>query len=464
MLEYNCLQQTSLVFNTIGTVLMMIVSTRGIDVGGRPSIFFFELTIARLVLGILWAITHLLLSIVVTEKKDELLYANALLDGLHAVVQISQLIWHRYWCVGEAWQRLRRRTALQLLTPWVLFGSFLSNLSGGINAAFLYHYPTERPYYANIAIQSISPAVCIVIIYWSQHLMHRGFVWYVYFLCCAWSLCFFAGSMIAVHYIFEWPISLNEPFGYLGQVLEWVFCTLLCYFFHRDTKPYSGPGCADDTPIAETRPRTDTAATVKALETALETALQTVTPSTPRSSTPTPHASIVSTKDPAGFVGTHVDLSPFSTPIDQPTSVALAMTPTASAHSKSMALQDLDLPEMRDTPLFPSPLAPTTAIVSVASAPESPRVNSLFTVSQPDTPGGITVLPTSKQPNVANEGLMQLHKLLVSFTAWLIFGALLGLCDTLVANIYPDLTRCGQLDPFQNDWASAIRSFFDLFH
>ena len=96
-------EQTSIILSTIGAAVMFIFSTRGIDVGGRPSVFFFELTIAKIVLTTLWNIMHLLMAVV--ESTDDstqahnLLLANSLIDGLHAAVHIAQLVYHRYWYV-----------------------------------------------------------------------------------------------------------------------------------------------------------------------------------------------------------------------------------------------------------------------------------------------------------------------------------------------------------------------------
>jgi hypothetical protein len=72
------------------------------------------------------------------------------------------------------------------------------------------------------------------------------------------------------------------------------------------------------------------------------------------------------------------------------------------------------------------------------------------------------VASLKESTDLANPSLMQLHKLLVSISNWMLIGVLIGFGDAIVANIFSDLLRCTQLDPFSSDWTDAVKTLFDF--
>jgi hypothetical protein len=453
MLEYSCLQQTSLVFNTLGTVLLLFVNTRGTDFGGRPSFFFFEFTIARFVLGIIWSLAHLLLSI--SGDTNRLVYANAILDGLRALVQTIQMLWHRHWCIDDSWVKLRQRSALQILTPYVVFGSLVSNLSGSINNTFLYHNDSENMYYVNIVAQTLNQLGCVMLLYLNRGNMNRGYVWYTFFICCTWSVCFLGIITYIFNQRFDMPIEFTHSFGYIGQVVQWTFFAVMCFLFHAfDAKTSSGPGCADDTPI----------------ELKEQMAMQpTSAPSTPRA--PISNSIRIPTISKSGFaIVPSLNCSP-SSPVDSPpgcvghvptVSSPVQMTEIVNLHSNFndqhthdakhiMAMEDFDSPQLNSVASMSTPVKGFIPFEPLDQSPSHGPIPlmAISTVTPQLSPSASSVQMqawvTNQEVNrdLANPSLMQLHKLLISFSNRLLFGAIIGVCDTVVANIFSDLPRCG---------------------
>jgi hypothetical protein len=470
MLEYSCLQQTSLVFNSLGTVLLLFVNTRGTDLGGRPSFFFFEFTIARFVLGITWSLTHLLMS-VSSGRTSRLVLANAILDGLRALVQIIQLLWHRHWCVGEAWRKLRQRSALQILTLYVIFGSLVSTISGAVNNAFLYHDDSQRLYYVNIVAQTLDQLGCVMLVYLNRGNMHRGYVWYTFFICCTWSVCFLGIMTYIFNQRFDMPIEFTEPFGYIGLVVQWTFCSIMSFLFHAfDPKTYSGPGSADDTPIELKE------------EMAMQPTSALSTPRTPRSSfSPTPAMTdtdfaIVPSSSSGCSSSSTVDSPPGCVDDVPAVSSPVQMTERVNLHSSfndqptsdsklAVIVKDFDTPKPRsDSPSIPVKDFQPLEISDSRTGSTPTKMLQVAVTSKFSAANASVHIQSWVEDNqdLANPSLMQLHKLLVSFSNWLMFGAVIGLCDAAVANIFSDLPRCSQLDPFRNEWADALKTLFDL--
>jgi hypothetical protein len=480
MLEYVCLQQTSIVFYALGLEFLLFINTRGVDVGGRPSFFFFEFSIARYVLGIVWSLTHLLLS--VSGEHNRLLSANAILDGIRIVVLMLQLLWHRHWCVGEGWQTLRKRNALQILTPYFLSGIIISTLSSVVSSATLYHNSTEKLYYANIAVQASYLFGCVILVYLNLQSMHRGYVYYTIFLCCAWNTCFVAVATYVFNQVYDMPITFSESFGYLGQVVHWLFCSVMCFLLHAfDSKSYSGPGCADDTPIAiEVKPRLSISATSSPLRRSAPSTPDpkhgvsssvefSIVPSASNSVTASPADSLPGSVESETPAGTLVNPAVRASLMSRFEAVA-HLTPIAT-DSHTMFVQDVeDLDQetpphesIQSTPTHfansATPFGITNSMGSSAIVTPMTHVHA-FQVTPGTDQGWIT--SSIESDDLANPSLMQLHKLLVSIANWMLIGVLIGFGDAIVANIFSDLPRCTQLDPFSSGWTDALKSLFDF--
>jgi hypothetical protein len=266
------------------------------------------------------------------------------------------------------------------------------------------------------------------------------------------------------------PIEFTHSFGYIGQVVQWTFCSIMCFLFHAfDPKTYSGPGSADDTPI----------------ELKEEMAMQpTSAPSTPR----TPRSSSISSPTPA-MTDTDFAIVPSSScspssPLDSPpgcvdhfpiVSSPVQMTERVNLHSSFndqhtpnakhiMVMEDFDIPKSRsDSPSIPvKDFQPLEISDSRTGSTPTKTISSTAQKVSPTNASVQIQTWVEENQDLANPSLMQLHKLLVSFSNWLMFGAVIGLCDAAVANIFSDLPRCSQLDPFRNEWADALKTLFDL--
>jgi hypothetical protein len=437
MLEYTCLQQTSIIFDSFGNIVMLFICTRGIDTAARPTVFFYEAVLARILLVIAWSLCHFLMSFFDTDALGtDLLKANIILDLLHAAIHCVQLYFHRYWCVTEGWDRLRQRNALQQIEIILRYGCFSAAIASLVGNIFVYHTVDQPPYMANLLIQFVFVFLPQVILYRLRQRMFEGHMWLVIIWITCSSVVWLSIGLVALHFLYGAPFGFNDPFGYLGQVVLWVFfsiCAIVWYFDPSSARLHSGPGCADPTPI-EDEPKLIPLRALEAIVPALSA--KSVSPN-----------SFMSSVNPNRMF----ELIPGS----------VQSSSGSSMESNSMIVQVDANPDSFNSEPF---------VVSnfVRPIPEPPfskpaSVHSLHVVDSSPLPF-VPPLPVSvHHHSPANPVLMQMHRGVLYLGEFLFFGGFIVISDTIVAIAYPSLPRCGQSDPFGNEAGSALRSLFDLF-
>jgi hypothetical protein len=436
MLEYTCLQQTSIIFESLGNIVMLFICTRGVDTAARPSGFFYEVVLARILLVIAWSLCHFLMSFFDTDALGtDLLKANITLDLLHAAIHCVQLYFHRYWCVTEGWDRLRQRNALQHIEIILRYGCFSAAIASMLGNIFVYHTVDQPPYMANLLIQFVFVSQPQAILYQLRKRMFEGHVWLVMvWVTCSSAVCLTIG-LVAMHFCYGTPLGFDDPFGYLGQVVFWVFLSSGALFFYFDSSSarlHSGPGCADPTPI-EDEPKL---IQLRALEA--------VVPSV--KSVSTGSASSVSSADPNRMF----ELIPGS------------VQSSSGSTTESSPVDD----QVFNGPIQPKP---EMILVSQTERPSSGptvlnHVDSTMHVVEVSPVPIVPPLPVSvHHHSPANPVLMQMHRGILCLSELMLFGGLILISDCIVAIVFPSLPRCGQSDPFGNDASGALRSVFDLF-
>jgi hypothetical protein len=438
MLEYTCLQQTSIVFESFGTILMLFVCTRGIDTAARPSLFFYEAVLARILLVIGWSVSHFLMSFFDTDDLGtDLLKANITLDLLHTAVHCVQLYFHRYWCVTEGWYRLRQRNALQHIEIILRYGCLSAAIASMLGNIFLFHTVDQPPYMANLLIQFIFAFQPTIILYRLRQRMFEGHILLIFvWITCSASVCLTVGLLV-MHFCYGTPLGFDDRFGYLGQVVLWVFfsiCAAVWYFDSSSARLHSGPGCADPTPI-EDEPKLIQLRSLEA-----------VVPSV--KSVSTGSASSVSSADPNRMF----ELIPGSVQSSSGSSMESSFL-ESQGNSKHFG-PNIDSTSERQVP----PCAHVSKPASVHFGEHVLHV--LEATSMPFVPP----LPISvHHHSPANPVLMQMHRGILCLGEFLLFGGLILIFDAVVAVAYPSLPRCSQSDPFGNEASGALRSLFDLF-
>jgi hypothetical protein len=414
---------------------MIFICSRGVDTVARPSVFFYEIVFGRILLGILWSISHCLLSIIdAGANGSDLLIANSLLDVFHAVVHVGQLYFHRYWCLPDGWDRLRQRNALQVLEVLLRYGLTSAAIASMLGNSLAFHSPDQKPYLANLLIQFVFAVQPIITIYLLRHRFHEGHVWFVFSVGAFLQVCCLLLGLLVLHFCYDSPIAFDEPFGYLGQVLFWAACSvfvLACHLAPGFARLYSGPGCADPTPI-ESLPNSSSLCTFfhKVPSVADSSAVTEMSPSLDISSSL------------AGIVPAAAQSRPEVT--EMIVSQILASDPTVAP--------------------TPEP-GPCVSIDTMKTAPNLAQVHPVTDAVERPSKSWIVAVPpmpaAAQQP--ANNVLLQVHRAAVFLIEYMMFGGLIAILDTIVAVSYPSLPRCVQSDPFGNEAGSAIRSLFDLF-
>jgi hypothetical protein len=353
-------------------------------------------------------------------------------------------------------------------------------VSSILSSATLYHKSTDKLYYVNIAAQATYLCGCVVIVFFNRQNIYRGYLYYTFFLCCAWNTSILGIATYMFNQVYGIPIAFSEPYGYLGQVVQWLFGAVVLFLLHSfDSKSYSGPGCADDAPI-EIKPRLSISATSSPLRRSAPSTPDpkhgvsssvefSIVPSASNSVTASPADSLPGSVESETPAGTLVNPAVRASLMSRFEAVA-HLTPIAT-DSHTMFVQDVeDLDQetpphesIQSTPTHfansATPFGITNSMGSSAIVTPMTHVHA-FQVTPGTDQGWIT--SSIESDDLANPSLMQLHKLLVSIANWMLIGVLIGFGDAIVANIFSDLPRCTQLDPFSSGWTDALKSLFDF--
>jgi hypothetical protein len=275
-------------------------------------------------------------------------------------------------------------------------------------------------------------------------------------------------GLIAVHFIHGTPLSFEDPFGFLAQVVLWAFFSIFsiaCYFDSSNARLHSGPGCADPAPIDEllTSISVRTLAVTGSISPHDQVTDGTVTSSlfpSIVSVLPTSGSSSSAEADQNSIFG----LVPGSVPVSTSGSLAAIGTlesieaATGSNHGKLISVA---ADAQAGTPGVESSDKLRSAMGSAELAHGFANSSSVHPV---DDPGRIIVIPPMPVvQSFANPVLMQMHRTILFLGESLFFGGIIVICDTIVAISYPSLPRCVQSDPFGSEAGTALRTLFDLF-
>lgn len=254
--------------------------------------------------------------------------------------------------------------------------------------------------------------------------------------------------------LYKYPHWSETQYAYPGQVCQWAFISALCFWLHRDTAPYSGPGCAHDS--------SQQAAT---LPSAAFGAWHAAVPGGSSFNSAPLAATLPGTVEVPGELGVPSLFGRSSDVVcaeHSAHSVDADLTPGALIKDKIVASLEID----SGSASIHNGVSPNGGWVGAAQSNTAAAAGG----------GAVSIAPASSSlriddefsldaTGVANESLMQVHKLTIALSEWVLFGSFATImADILIAVCFPTLPRCGQVNLFTSDWAYTVRSLSDLLH
>jgi hypothetical protein len=426
-IDFSCVHVSSVLWNALGGALMVILSTRGTDADGVPSVFFFEITLARILLCATWALVHLLYSLFNESKTAHMVAPNAILDSVRFTVLLTQFLWHRHWSTGDGWKLLRSRFVRPTLWRWLVFSQVLTGIGALLNSVIVWHHPGEPQYIINVVFQCLSYAGSVFILYSMRHYFFRGFLWLLLCVGCLWNGAI-SGLALLVS-VLVYSVSIPDPYGFLGQsAFSWVL-GMIGYRFHTEIAhllqvdaPMPSPVAAPPKAVSEFGASMSIVSVVPFSSDELELKQSAAAAAAPSSA----------------WAETALPVPPL-----QP-----AQIPSASLDSTDVrdhALQAVD----RDG-------TPPVAGFDTAAVSELADHNSGASFES-DIPADLDDGSIVEPPDI-----VQMHKLVVSVVELFTFTGTAYASESFVRLAFPSLPFCDQFDPMRASWLEFVQSVFDL--
>jgi hypothetical protein len=432
-IDFACVHVSSVLWNALGGALTVILSTRGTDTDGVPSVFFFEITLARILLCATWAVVHLLYSFFNESRVADMVVPNAILDATRAVVLSSQFMWHRHWSTGDGWKLLRTRFVRPTLWRWLHLSQVITGIGAILNSTIVWHHPGEAQYIINVVFQCLSYTGSVLILYFMRHYFIRGSIWLLLCVGCVWNGAISGLALLVSVLVHSVPIP--DPYGFLGQsAFSWVLA-MIGYRLHTEVLH------SIESPLNSGAPK------------------------------PRPIAIPLEESSEFGASMSIVSVAPFNSAGGEG-----EMELAASPASPSLAWEEsAPSAPMAPPPVWQMPPASTEEDdLSSHVARVSAQHQSVLTVSESiqtrfaasDSSGANlkSDIPSDLDDEsiIAPPDVVQMHKLIVSVVELFVFTGTAYASESFVRLGFPALKFCDQFDPMRASWLEFVQSIFDL--
>jgi hypothetical protein len=412
----------------MGGALMVILTTRGTDADGVPSVFFFEITLARILLCATWAVVHLLYSVFNESRAADMVVPNAILDAVRATVLLSSFVWHRHWSTGDGWKLLRTRFARPILWRWLVFSQVITGIGAIMNSCIVWHHPGEPQYIINVVFQCLSYTGSVFILYFMRQYFVRGGMWLLFFVGCLWNGTI-SGLALLVSVLVH-SVSIPDPYGFLGQsAFSWVLA-MIGYRLHTEVLHLLNL----DAPVA----RSAAAPTLKDISSF--GASMSIVSVVPFSSDESDMKSAVELASPSSAWAESALPLPPPPPSQIPMQTASLETKDEFGHASHASVQDGTPAAGFDVAAFSESIGTSPEVSVESDIPSDLDNNSI--IDPPD--------------------VVQIHKLVVSVVELFVFTGTAYASESFVRLGFPALKFCDQFDPMRASWLEFVQSIFDL--
>jgi hypothetical protein len=434
-----CVQVSSVALTVVGGALLVALSTQGLDLDGIPSVFFAEITLARLLLCAAWAFVSVLYLLLASEQRAA---PNVILAAIRVVILVSLFAWHRYWCMGDGWKLLRSRFVRPTLWRWHLCSLATLGTGAILSSILLWHQPGEAQYIENVVFQCLLYIGNFALFFMNQFHFYRGNIWFLIFLGFIWSGTMYGLALLVSVLVYSVPIP--DPYALMGQsAICWIFA-MVAYRCHIDVQHL-----IDELPRMLGVPTSRSATTQAPLKLASE----------------------------IGANMSIVTVFPLSNAIG---SGELECTSEAAAPVSSVAwATSVPSLEASPPPCVSPPLMQLETIHFGASAFRVPVANSVLVLSgsaevasasgsDSTETGFIAALECKTRVNLGDESciappeIVRLHKMVLSVIEFFFFTGTIWASETFVRLAFPSLAICGQLDLAHASWFDFAQAFFDF--
>ncbi len=407
---------------------MVILTTRGTDADGVPSVFFFEITLARILLCATWAVVHLLYSVFNESRAADMVVPNAILDAVRATVLLSSFVWHRHWSTGDGWKLLRTRFARPILWRWLVFSQVITGIGAIMNSCIVWHHPGEPQYIINVVFQCLSYTGSVFILYFMRQYFVRGGMWLLFFVGCLWNGTI-SGLALLVSVLVH-SVSIPDPYGFLGQsAFSWVLA-MIGYRLHTEVLHLLNL----DAPVA----RSAAAPTLKDISSF--GASMSIVSVVPFSSDESDMKSAVELASPSSAWAESALPLPPPPPSQIPMQTASLETKDEFGHASHASVQDGTPAAGFDVAAFSESIGTSPEVSVESDIPSDLDNNSI--IDPPD--------------------VVQIHKLVVSVVELFVFTGTAYASESFVRLGFPALKFCDQFDPMRASWLEFVQSIFDL--